>query len=54
MIAKLERTQNNAQQNMEQTKNPTTGATINIESTKQNRCFEQTAAKPLRGGGGWG
>ena len=33
MIAKLERTHSNVQQNMEQTQNPTLGATINNEST---------------------
>ena len=33
MIAKLERAQIDAQQNMEQTQNPTTGATNNNQST---------------------
>ena len=33
MIEKLERTQSNAQQNVEQTQNPTMGATMNNEST---------------------
>ena len=33
MIAKLEWTQINAQQNIEQLQNPTVGATINNEST---------------------
>ena len=33
MIAKLERTQSNAQQNIEQLQNPTMGVTINKEST---------------------
>ena len=33
MIAKLERTHSNVKQNMEQTQNPTMGATINNEST---------------------
>ena len=33
MIAKLERRQSNAQQNIEQLQNPTMGATINNEST---------------------
>ena len=33
MIAKLERTQSNTQQNIEQTQNPTMGVTINNEST---------------------
>ena len=33
MIAKLERTHINVQQNMEQTQNPTMGATINNELT---------------------
>ena len=32
MIAKLERTQSNAQQNIEQLQNPTMGVTINNES----------------------
>ena len=35
MIAKLERTQSNAQQNMEQTQNPTMGTTIKNESTTE-------------------
>ena len=33
MIAKLEWTQSNAQQNIEQLQNPTMGVTINNEST---------------------
>ena len=33
MITKLESTQSNAQQNMEQTQNPTMGASINLDST---------------------
>ena len=33
MIAKLERMHSNVQQNMEQTQNPTMGATINNKST---------------------
>ena len=33
MIAKLELTQSNAQQNIEQLQNPTKGATLNNEST---------------------
>ena len=33
MIAKLERTHSNVQQNMEQTQNPTMGAAINNKST---------------------
>ena len=33
MIAKLEWTQSNAQQNLEQLQNPTVGVTINNEST---------------------
>ena len=33
MIAKLETTHSNVQQNMEQAQNPTMGATINNEST---------------------
>ena len=36
MIVKLERTQSNAQLNMEQTQNPTMGVTVNNESTKHN------------------
>ena len=32
-IARLERTQSNAQQNIEQLQNPTVGVTINNEST---------------------
>ena len=35
MIAKLERTQSNAQQNIEQLQNPKMGATINNESTTE-------------------
>ena len=34
MIAKIERTHSNVQQNTEQTQNPTMGATINNESTR--------------------
>ena len=37
MIAKLERTQSTAQQNMKQTQNPTMEATINNESKQQNQ-----------------
>ena len=37
MIAKLERTQSNVQQNIEQTHNPTMGATINNESTTSDQ-----------------
>ena len=46
MIAKLERTQSNTQQNMEQTQNTTMGATINKESTttKPPPYLERTAA----------
>ena len=33
MIAKLDRTHSNEQQNMEQTQNPTMGATINTNRT---------------------
>ena len=33
MVAKVERAQNNAQQNIEQLQNPTMGITINNEST---------------------
>ena len=35
MIAKLERTQSNAQQNIEQVQNHTLGETINTESTRE-------------------
>ena len=35
IIVKLERTLTNVQQNMEQTQNPTTGATTNNESTTE-------------------
>ena len=35
MIAKLERTHSSVQQNMEQTQNPTMGATIKNESTTE-------------------
>ena len=46
MIAKLERTQSNTQQNMEQTQNTTMGATINKESTTTEPppYLERTAA----------
>ena len=47
MIAKLEWTQSNAQQNIEQLQNPTMGVTINNEAT----ALEQTAAKATGGGG---
>ena len=45
IIAKLERTQSNVQQNMEQTQNPTMGATIN-NNNNNNRTttLEWTAA----------
>ena len=39
MIAKLEWTQSNAQQNIEQLQNPTMGVTINNESHQQNHRF---------------
>ena len=42
MIAKLEWTQSNAQQNIEQLENPTMGVTINNESTT-------TESPPKRG-----
>ena len=37
IIAKLDKTQSNAQQNMEQTQNPTMGATIKTTSNQQKR-----------------
>ena len=37
MIAKLERTHSNVQQNMEQTQNPTMGATINNRTAALER-----------------
>ena len=42
MTAKLEWTHSNVQQNMEQAQNPTMGATINNESTQQNRRLRTT------------
>ena len=47
MIAKLEWTQSNAQQNIEQLHNPTMGVTINNNRTT---ALEQTAAKATWGG----
>ena len=45
MIAKLERTQSTAQQNMEQMQNPTMGATIHSDRINNNRTIlEWTAA----------
>ena len=49
MIAKLEKTQSNAQQHMEQTQNPTIRATINNNRTA---ALEWTAAYASGGGGG--
>ena len=51
MIAKLEWTQSNAQQNMEQLQNPTMGVTINNESIFNNRttALERKAAKASGG-----
>ena len=46
MIAKLERTQSNEQQNIEQLQNPTMGVTINNNRTT---ALEQTAAKSTEG-----
>ena len=46
MIAKLEWTQSNAQQNVEQLQNPTMGVTINNSSTT---ALEWTAAKVTGG-----
>ena len=42
MIAKLERTHSNVQQNKEQAQNPTMGATINNESIQRNRLLRTT------------
>ena len=42
MIAKLEQTQSNAQQNMDQTQNPTNGSNNNQQ--QQNRHIEWIAA----------
>ena len=50
MIAKLEWTQSNAQQNIEQLQNPTKGVTNNNRTT----ALERTAAKAIWGGGGGG
>ena len=44
MIAKLEWTQSNAQQNIEQLQNPTMGVTINSESTTEPK-LEWTVTK---------
>ena len=46
MIAKLERTHSNVQQNMEQTQNPTMGATSNNESTTNQQ--QQNRRRSLR------
>ena len=52
MIAKLEWTPSNAQQNIEHLQNPTRGVTINNE-LKNNRttALERTSTKATRGGG---
>ena len=47
MIAKLEWTQSNAQQNIEQLLNPTMGVTINNNRTT---ALKRTAAKAIWGG----
>ena len=53
MIAKLECTQSNAQQNIEQLQNPTMGVTINSESTTTERStWNGHQPKPLGEGGG--
>ena len=55
MIAKLEWTQSNAQQNIEQLHNPTMDVTINNESTTTEPPSlngQQPIAKQLEGGGG--
>ena len=53
MIAKLEWTQSNAQQNIEQLQNPTMGEIINSESTiNRTTALERTTAKGTGGGGG--
>ena len=46
MIAKLERTQSIAPQNMEQTQNPTMGATINNDSTTEPPPWNGQQPKP--------
>ena len=47
MIAKLEWTQSNAQQNIEQLQNPTMGITINKESTTATRNQQQQTASTI-------
>ena len=49
MIAKLEWTQSNAQQTIEQLQNPTMGVTLNNESTVTEPALELTAAKATGG-----
>ena len=52
MIAKLEWTQSNAQQNIEQLQSPTMGVTINNEPSNRATALERTTAKATGGGGG--
>ena len=53
MIAKLELTQSNAQQNIEQLQNHTIGVTINNESTTTEPSpYNGQQQKPLGVGGG--
>ena len=55
MIAILERTQSNVQQNIEQLQTPTMGVTINKKSIKtEPPPWNGQQPKPLGGGGGGG
>ena len=48
MIATLERTQSNVQQNMEETQNPTVTATINNESTATETLLKMDSSRSYR------
>ena len=52
MIAKLEWTQSNAQQNIEQLQNPAMGETINKESTTTEPTLKTDSSLSHWGGGG--
>ena len=51
-IAKIEWTQRNAQQNIEQLQNPTMAVTINNETTASERTAAKATAEGVGGGGG--
>ena len=54
MIAILERTQSNVQQNIEQLQTPTIGVTINKSQQQQNHRLRTDNSLSHRGGGGGG